>query len=76
MKTFKTVEKPRMNLSPSHRLSNEEMCNVQGGAGCICNKKTFRLNGDCVCDKKKFGICNHVKGVHETITYSTLEEEL
>lgn len=78
MKPLKAIEQPRMNLNPNHRLSPEEMSNVQGGAGCICNKNSFRLNGDCVCDKNKFGLCSGVRGRHEQIynlSYERVAEE-
>lgn len=62
MKKLQRIELPKMDLHPDHRLSSEDMGLIHGGAGCICNKRPFNLNGGCACNKKKFGICKDVEG--------------
>ena len=62
MKKLQRIELPKMDLHPDHRPSSEDMGFIHGGAGCICNKRPFNLNGGCACNNKKFGICSGVDG--------------
>ena len=47
MKKLQRIELPKMDLHPDHRLSPEDMGFIQGGAGCICDKNPFNVNGGC-----------------------------
>ncbi len=61
MKKLQRIELPKMNLHPEHRLSYEEMEQLNGGAGCICLRKKYYMNGTCACNKNPFGLCKDVK---------------
>lgn len=60
MKKLKKIEASRFDMNPDAKLSPEEMSRLEGGAGCICLKNRFILNGFCVCDHNPFGLCTGV----------------
>lgn len=62
MKKLKKIESSKMNFDEDHRLTPQEMSQVEGGGGCICYNRGFWINGGCACDQKNFGLCSTVNG--------------
>lgn len=60
MKKLKKLRLSEIDLNPGNKLTSENMQELEGGAGCICNDNPFKINSGCVCDANPFGICKCV----------------
>lgn len=62
MKKLKKLRLSDIDLNPQNKLTPENMTELAGGAGCICDDNPFILNSGCVCHHNPFGICKCVNG--------------
>ena len=60
MKKLKKLKLSEIDLNPANKLTPENMQELEGGAGCICDRNPFKVNSGCVCDDNSFGLCKYV----------------